>query len=115
MLGQSLLHYEILGKLGAGNMASVYLARDTHLDRLVALKVLPSDEGTHTERKLRFLREATAASALQHPNIVTIHDIATANSTTFLVMEYVPGQTLDHLIPPGGMPLEQALQLAIQI
>ena len=114
MIGRRLLHYEIVDVLGQGGMASVYLARDIDLDRPVAIKVLPpgnSDE----KHKARFLREARAVSAVRHPHVVTIYDIATDRDITFIAMEYVPGKTLDHLIPPGGMRLEQLLPLAIQI
>src|SRR5947208_1834400 len=106
MTGQRLLHYEIVQKLGEGGMGVVYKALDTHLDRLVALKVLPPDKEADRERKRRFVREAKAASALNHPNIITIHDIAEAVPTgrmqdapiDFMVMEYVDGRSLDRLI-----------------
>ena len=93
MIGQTLLHYQILGKLGEGGMGIVYQARDIHLDRLVAIKVLPPDKVTDPERQARFVQEAKAASALRHPNIVTIHDIARDTGHDFIVMEYVAGQT----------------------
>lgn len=96
-------------------MGVVYKARDTHLDRFVAIKVLPAGAVADRERKRRFVQEAKAASALNHPNIVTIHDIASEDGTDFIVMEYVPGKTLDELIPRKGMRLNQALKYAIQV
>jgi serine/threonine protein kinase len=115
MIGQRLLHYEIIAKLGEGGMGVVYKARDHHLDRFVALKVLPPGKVTDPERKRRFVQEARAASALNHPNIVTIHDIASDNGTDFIAMEYVAGKTLDAVIPRQGMPLNEALRVAIQV
>ena len=82
MIGRSLGHYEILEKLGEGGMGVVYKARDTHLDRFVAIKVLPPDQVADPERKRRFVQEAKAASALNHPDIVTIHDIERQTAST---------------------------------
>ncbi len=110
-----LLHYEILGEIGRGGMGIVYRARDTHLDRLVALKVLPPDKVADPGRKQRFIQEAKAASALNHPNIVTIHDINSDGGVDFMVMEYVEGKTLDDLAGAKGMRAVQALKYAIQI
>jgi TolB-like protein/predicted Ser/Thr protein kinase len=115
MIGQRLLHYEIVGKLGEGGMGVVYKARDTHLDRFVAIKVLPPEKVADPARKARFVQEAKAASALNHPNIVTIHDISAADGVDFIAMEYVAGGTLDQLIPCKGMRLNEALKIAIQI
>src|SRR5579871_1843350 len=103
MAGRNIAHYEILDTLGQGGMGVVYKARDTELDRLVAIKVLTSDKLTNQERKLRFVQEAKAASALNHPNIVTIYHIGVDEGTDFIVMEYIAGHTLDRVIPPGGM------------
>jgi len=89
MIGQRLLHYEIVEKLGEGGMGVVYKARDTHLDRFVAVKVLPPEKVADPQRKARFVQEAKAASALNHPNIVTIHDISSDNGHDFIAMEYV--------------------------
>ncbi len=89
MIGQRLLHYEIVEKLGEGGMGVVYKARDTHLDRLIALKVLPPGKVTDPERKRRFVQEAKAAPALNHPNIIHIYDIASDRGTDFIGMEYV--------------------------
>src|ERR1041385_9108528 len=115
MIGQILDHYRIESKLGEGGMGVVYKARDTHLDRAVAIKVLPPDKLADPSRKQRFVQEAKAASALNHPNIVTIHDVRHWNETEFIVMEYVDGRTLDELIPPKGMRPPQALRYAVQI
>ena len=115
MLGRTLLHYEIVEKLGEGGMGSVWKARDTRLNRLVAIKVLPSDKIADAGRKQRFVQEAQAASALNHPNIVVIHDIASADGVEFIVMEYVAGVTLDRRTLRHGMPLGELLDIAIQI
>jgi serine/threonine protein kinase len=115
MIGSILEHYRIESKLGQGGMGVVYQARDMHLDRMVALKVLPHDKVADAGRKQRFIQEAKAASALNHPNIVTIHDIHSHNGVDFIVMEYVAGQTLDALIPSRGMRAAQALKYAVQI
>src|SRR2546426_2855424 len=115
MIGKTIAHYHILEKLGEGGMGVVYKARDTHLDRLVALKVLPPEKVADPERKRRFVQEAKAASALNHPNIITIHDIASENGIDFIVMEYVQGKTLDALVPRKGLRLNETLKLAIQM
>jgi eukaryotic-like serine/threonine-protein kinase len=114
-VGERLLHYQIAGKLGEGGMGVVYQARDTHLDRLVAIKVLPPDKVADLGRKARFVREAKAASALNHPNIVTVHDIAEAHGMDFIVMEYVAGKTLDQVIRRKGLPVNEALRIAVPI
>src|SRR5713226_181020 len=115
MLGQTLDHYRIESKLGEGGMGVVYKARDTHLDRPVAIKVLPADKVADAGRKQRFVQEAKAASALNHPNIVTIHDIRSHEGMDFIVMEYIEGKTLDELIAPKGLRPAQALKYAVQI
>jgi serine/threonine protein kinase len=115
MIGQKLLHYEIVEKLGEGGMGVVYKARDTHLDRFVAIKVLPPEKVADTGRKARFVQEAKAASALNHPNIVHVYDISSDGGVDFIAMEYVAGKTLDQLIPRKGMPLNQALKCGVQI
>jgi len=112
---QNILHYAIIEKLGEGGMGVVYKARDTHLDRLVAIKVLPLDKFADAERKRRFVLEAKAASALNHPNIITIYDIASDHGRDFIAMEYVPGKALDQLIARKGLPLADALKYAVQI
>ena len=115
MIGRTLLHYTVTDTLGEGGMGVVYKATDTHLDRFVALKVLPRERVANEERKRRFMQEAKAASALNHPNIVHIYDIATDQDTTFIAMEYVPGRTLAELIPRQGMPVASVLNYAVQI
>ena len=113
--GDKLGPYEILAQIGAGGMGEVYRARDSRLGRDVAIKILPRDRVADPERKKRFLQEARAASALNHPNIVTLYDIANDAGVDYLVMEYVPGKTLNQLIPPKGLPLAEALNYAQQI
>jgi len=115
MISQTVSHYQILEKLGEGGMGVVYKARDTHLDRFVAVKVLPPEKVADPERKRRFVQEAKAASALNHPNIVHIYDIASDAGTDFIAMEYVAGKTLDALIPRKGMRLSEALKIAVQV
>jgi len=115
MIGRTISHYEITEKLGEGGMGVVYKARDTRLKRFVALKVLPPEKVADAERKRRFAQEARAASALNHPNIVTVHDIDQADGVDFIAMEYVEGKTLDELIGRKGLKLNEALKCAIQI
>jgi serine/threonine protein kinase/Tol biopolymer transport system component len=115
MIGQSLGHYRIEAKLGEGGMGVVYRAFDTHLDRPVAIKILRADATTSPERKRRFLQEAKAASALNHPNIIHIYDINTSDGTDFIAMEFVAGKALDHLIGKTGLPLKETLKYAIQV
>ena len=115
MIGQTIGHYEILEKLGQGGMGVVYKARDTQLDRFVAIKILAPDKAANPERKLRFVQEAKAASALNHPNIVTIHEIGSEAGADFIVMEFIAGRTLDRLIPRGGLKLAELLKIAIPV
>src|SRR5437762_1000821 len=107
--------YQLIEKLGAGGMGEIYKARDTKLKRLVAIKVLPLEKATDVESKQRFLQEAQAASALNHPNIITIYDIVSRDDSEWMVMEYVAGKTLADLIPKGGFRIEQVLRYAVQI
>ena len=115
MVGRRVLHFDILEKLGEGGMGVVFKARDTHLDRFVAIKVLPADKVADPDRRRRFVQEAKAASALQHPNIITVHDIARADGLDFIVMEHVEGRTLDAMIPRAGLKPGDALTLGVQI
>src|SRR5512136_2182289 len=115
MVGATLGHYRILEKLGEGGMGVVYKAQDLHLDRAVALKVLPPEKVADPDRKRRFVQEAKAASALNHPHIVHIYDIDQSDGTDFIAMEYVEGQTLDQRIGHRGMRLNDALKYAVQI
>ena len=115
MIGQRLLHYEILDKLGEGGMGVVYKARDTHLDRFVAIKVLPPDRVADPERKRRFVQEAKSASALNHPNIIHIYDINQQDGVDYIAMEHVQGKTLSQLIGRKGLKLSEALKYGVQI
>src|SRR5256712_3728394 len=115
MVGRTVSHYQILEKLGEGGMGVVYKAMDTHLDRLVAVKVLPPEKVADADRKRRFIQEAKAASALNHPNIVTIYDIDSADGIDFIAMEFVAGKTLDRCIPRHGLRLNEALKYSVQI
>jgi len=102
MTGTEIGHFKILEKLGEGGMGVVYKAHDTRLNRQVALKVLPAGKIANAERKNRFVQEAQAASALNHPNIVVIHEINTENGVDYIVMELVKGRALDRMIPRHG-------------
>jgi eukaryotic-like serine/threonine-protein kinase len=115
LIGRKIGHYEITSKLGQGGMGVVYKARDIHLDRLVALKILPDEKITSPDRKRRFIQEAKAASALNHPNIVHLYDVDEQDGINFMAMEYVTGKTLGELIPQGGMGLDEALKYALQV
>ena len=114
MLGKTFSHYTIVEKLGEGGMGVVYLAEDTKLLRKVALKFLP-DNAVHEAGKVRFLQEARAAAALNHPNVCTIHEIDEVDGHVFISMEYVPGQTLQELIDSGELDRDDAVDLVVQI
>jgi Tol biopolymer transport system component/serine/threonine protein kinase len=113
--GTKLGPYEVQSALGSGGMGEVYKARDSRLNRLVALKVLPPDRMTNVERRQRFVQEAQLASSLQHPHIVVIYEIGSADGVDFISMELVRGRTLESLIPRGGMRLGEALKYAVQV
>src|SRR5438270_5488721 len=117
MIGRTLGHYRIESKLGEGGMGVVYRAFDTHLDRAVAIKVLRPDAIASPERKRRFVQEAKSASALNHPGIIHIYDIDTAELPDgpigFIAMEYVPGKTLGQLIGKTGLSLKDTLRFGI--
>jgi eukaryotic-like serine/threonine-protein kinase len=113
--GRAISHYEILQQLGEGGMGVVSLARDTRLGRQVAVKILRHEAVQRPGRRERFIQEARAASALNHPNIVTIYDIQSVDGVDLIAMEYIPGQSLDEVIGRKGLPVTQALKYAIQI
>ena len=115
MIGRTFLHYTILQKLGAGGMGEIYKAQDTRLNRFVAMKVLSTANAGDVERRRRFVQEAQAASALNHPNIITIHDVLSAEGFEFMVMEFVSGVTLDDLIPKHGLNVQKTLDVGVQI
>src|SRR5579871_743516 len=104
MTGKTVFQYQMLEKLGTGGMGEVYKAQDTRLNRFVAIKVLPAKMSADPERRRRFIQEAQAASALNHPNIITIYDIVSEGDAQFMVTEFIAGQTLHDLISPGGLP-----------
>ena len=114
MIGKTVSHYRILEKLGSGGMGVVYKAEDTKLGRTVALKVLPPERVADPNRKRRFVQEARAASALNHPNIIIIHDIDEAEGVHYIAMEHVEGKTLDRLIARHGLRVNEALKYAVQ-
>jgi serine/threonine protein kinase len=115
VIGRTVLQYRLIEKLGAGGMGEVYKAQHTGLNRYVAIKVLPPTMSADPENRRRFIREAQAASALNHPNIITIYDIVSEGDTQFIVMEYVEGRTLLELIPAAGLRVPQAILYATQI
>src|SRR5687767_6863677 len=107
--------YQIIAPLGAGGMGEVYRARDSRLGREVAVKILPGELAQHHDRRRRFELEARSASALNHPSIVTIHELGEADSTFYIVMELVEGETLRALLERGSLPLLRVIQIATQI
>src|SRR3989441_13183268 len=113
--GVTLSHYHIVSKIGEGGMGEVYLARDTKLDRKVALKILPAEVATHPDRMKRFVREAKAASALNHPSIITIHEIDQTDSGHFIATEFIDGETLREHMRMARMKLSDVLDVATQI
>jgi len=115
LTGQTLGHYRLMDKIGSGGMGVVYVAHDTHLERNVAVKVLPSGVVADPERRQRFVQEAKSASALNHPNIIHIYDIDRTDDIDFMAMEFVAGRSLDQVIGRNGLPVGEVLKYAVQI
>jgi serine/threonine protein kinase len=115
MIGKNISHYKILDKLGEGGMGEVYLAEDTKLNRQVALKFLPMQYASDKELKIRFKREAQAAAALNHPNIITIHEVSEHEGKPFIAMEYVEGESLKNLISKKDISINEVLDISLQI
>src|SRR6266542_1949491 len=113
--GSRLGPYEVVSPLGAGGMGEVWKARDTRLGREVAIKVLPAEVASDPSRLKRFEKEARSASALNHPNIVTVYDIGASDSVSYIAMELVAGKTLRELLFSGSLPVKRLLQVAAQI
>ncbi len=115
MIGRTISHYQVIEKLGAGGMGEIFKARDPRLNRTVAIKVLAGSAMADPDRRRRFIQEAQAASSLNHPNIITIHDILSDEDNEYMVMEYVAGKTLADLIHGGGIGVEKTLRYGVQI
>src|SRR5207245_5651434 len=113
--GQTLTHYRIISQIGQGGMGEVYKAEDLKLGRQVAIKLLPPGASPDDRARQRFLREARSASALNHPNIVTIHSIDEADGLDFIVMEFIEGDSLKTRIERGPLELMQVLDLGAQV
>ncbi len=113
--GTKLGPYEILSAVGAGGMGEVYRAKDTRLDRTVAIKILPSHLSSNSDLKQRFEREARTISSLSHPHICTLHDIGSQDEIDYLVMEFLEGETLSQRLSKGPLPMEQVLRYGMQI
>src|SRR5262249_34854565 len=114
MIGKTLSHYQVMGKLGQGGMGEVYLAQDTHLRRKGALKLLPAQFTEDEDRLQRFEQEAYAASALNHPNIITIYEIGQVGDLHFIATEFIDGQTLRQQMT-SRMRLSEVLDVVIQV
>src|SRR6185369_15863462 len=116
MIGRTISHYQVIEKLGEGGMGEIYKARDPRLNRTVAIKVMSAAAMGDPDHRRRFVQEAQAASGLNHPNIITIHDILTdEQGSDYMVMEFIVGKTLGEMVPPGGLDVARTLQYATQI
>src|SRR5437764_4486228 len=111
----SIAHYRVLEKIGAGGMGTVYKAYDKKLQRVVALKLLPPEYVSQQDRRRRFFQEARAASALNHPHILTVYEVGEDDGKPYMVMEYVEGETLRQKIESGALAVKEALDIAIQV
>ncbi|HKP68117.1 MAG TPA: serine/threonine-protein kinase, partial [Pyrinomonadaceae bacterium] len=114
-IGNSISYYRIVSKLGKGGMGEVYLAEDTRLERRVALKILLAEVANDETRVRRFVQEAKAASALNHPNILTVHEIGSADGSQFIVTEYIKGLTLRDRLSEGSLSLRETLDVTMQV
>src|SRR6185436_3982739 len=112
---ETIAHYRIMEPIGAGGMGAVYKAYDKKLDRIVAVKVLPPEYVSQQDRRRRFFQEARAASALNHPHILTVYDVGEDEGRPYIAMEYVEGETLRQKIKSQALPIKLALDIAIQI
>src|SRR3954451_6673913 len=115
MIGRTISHYQVLGKLGSGGMGEIYKAQDSRLNRMVAIKVLSRRAAGDEERRRRVIKEGQAGSSLNHPNIITIYDILSDADSEYMVMEFVAGHTLTEIIPKGGIGVAKTLQYGVQI
>jgi eukaryotic-like serine/threonine-protein kinase len=116
MIGKTVGHYLITAKLGAGGMGEVFLAEDTRLGRKAAIKFLPAESAADPDRRQRFVNEARAASALNHPHVCVVYDVGeTAEGIPFIAMEYVEGQSLDVLLRHGPLEIAQIVEIAVQV
>ncbi len=115
MVGTTISHYKVIEKIGQGGMGEVYRAEDTHLSREVAIKVLPEQFTKDPQRLARFEREAKLLASLNHPNIAAIYGFEHSDDIHFLVLELVPGETLQERVAKGPLPVEEALEICRQI
>src|ERR1043166_4948177 len=116
MLGKTVGHYRITAKLGAGGMGEVFLAEDTRLERKAAIKFLPLEVVADPERRQRFLNEARAASALNHPHVCVVYDVGeTEDGLPFIAMEFVEGQSLEELVKQGPLEIPRVVEILLQV
>src|SRR5436190_304710 len=115
MIGRTVGHYRIASKVGAGGMGEVFLAQDTRLERKAAIKFLPAEMAADPERRARFLNEARAASALNHPHVCIVYDVGETEGLPFIAMEFVEGQPLDALLKQGPLESSRVVEIAVQV